>query len=90
MLPRSGITIQLALARERNGPPEHRLAWPPRLRRDEVAGPVEGVAPRIGFAGRFGRLGAFRASLWVYFGRRHPTAAQVARANAELRTAKLP
>lgn len=86
----NGIAIELLISREPDAPPEKALAWPPRLKARDVTGPAEGVPRRIGVASRAGRLGAYRGALWVYFGRRHPTAAQLARANSELRSAKLP
>lgn len=86
----NGIAIQIIVSHDTNAPPENELTWPPRLKARDVTGPTEGVPRRIGLASRFGRLGAYRGALWVYFGRRHPTASQLARANAELRSAKLP
>jgi hypothetical protein len=89
-LPRDGIAIQLMLAREQPRVRERRLAWPPKLNPRDVVGPLEGTGDRIGGVMRFGRLNGFAASLWVFFGRRHATARQLARANVELRSAKLP
>jgi hypothetical protein len=88
-LPRDGIAIHLTLSRE-GGTMLKRLFWPPRLRPRDVVGPIEGGPERIGFVGRFGRVGHSDAYLYVFFGRRRPTLAQVARANAELRSARLP
>jgi len=51
---------------------------------------LEGGPERIGLYQQFGRLRGSNASLWVLFGRRHPSARQVARAEAELRSAILP
>lgn len=89
-LPADGIAIQLQLARDSRSPPETTMPWPPKIKPREVIGPFEGAPKRIGLAARSGRLAGFRGSLWVYFGRRHPTASQLARANAELKSAKLP
>ena len=88
-LPRSGIVIYLLLGAERSLP-RRELRWPPRLRASTVVSPVEGHSSWIGFYGRGGRLRGFSAQLFVYFGRPHPGVRQVARANAELRTAQLP
>jgi hypothetical protein len=85
-----GVAIQLTLARERRPYFAHALAWPPRIRRSDVKGPIEGGPERIGSVQKFGRLDGFDAYLYLFFGRRHPSAAQLARANAELRSAKLP
>lgn len=88
-LPPSGIVIYLLLGSEARLP-RHRLRWPPLLRAADITGPVEGTPGRIGYFGRGGRLHGFTAQLFVYFGRRHPTQRQLARARAELRTARLP
>jgi hypothetical protein len=89
-LPRDGIVVQLMLSRETTRVRERPLAWPSTIRRGDVVGPLEGTGDRIGGVMRFGRLHGFNASLWVFFGRRHPSAEQVARANRELRLARLP
>lgn len=88
VLPASGISIQLLLGRPQSKGPA--LAWPPRLHRRDVVGPIEGGPARIGSVQKFGRLQSFDAYLNVFFGRRHPTATQLARANGELASAKLP
>lgn len=83
-LPRDGIVIQLVNAQE--SPSRLRPGnWPPRIAAGD--GPVEGVSARVSEYGTWGRTGATEWWLYVWFGRRHPTAAQLARANAELRTA---
>jgi hypothetical protein len=88
VLPPSGIVIQLSKARER---PEYgqRGSWPPRLRAAQVTGPFEGEPARFGVIQLMvrSREGVER-SLFVWFGRAHPTRRQLARANAELRTAR--
>jgi hypothetical protein len=86
---RDGIVIYLSLARERFRYP-NALRWPPRIRAGEVLSPIEGHAPRFGLFSRSGRLRGLSAALYVWFGRPHPTARQLARAEAELRTARLP
>jgi hypothetical protein len=84
----NGIGIFLLLGRERHSAARS-LAWPPQLRSKE-AGRFEGVPSRIGTIARGGDLNGFPAQLFVYFGRPHPTPRQLARAEAELATARLP
>ena len=82
-LPRDGIVIQLSYGRER--PSRTPLApWPPRI--VPHPGPFDGVPARLSLFGKSGRTGATEWSLYVWFGRRHPTPDQIARATAELRT----
>ena len=88
-LPRDGVAMQLVLARERPRSWQHPLRWPPRLHAKET-GNFEGLPTRIGTIQRAGRLHGFYASLVVFFGRQHPTLRQLARAEAELTTARLP
>ena len=87
-LPPSGIVIQLTNGRERPayGP---RGSWPPRLRASQVVGPFEGEPPRFSVIqlARRTRDGV-EHFLFVWFGRAHPTRHQLARANAELSTAR--
>jgi hypothetical protein len=88
-LPPSGIVIQLTDARER--PPfRRRGSWPPQLRAQNVLhGPFESVPARISMIYRGVRSGdGVEHFLYVWFGREHPTASQLARANAELRTVR--
>jgi hypothetical protein len=86
-LPASGIVIQLLNARERPS----RIAlgkWPVRIRRADVTAGGEGVPRRFGAVQRAVRSGGVEHLLYVWFGRAHPTRRQLARANAELRTAR--
>jgi hypothetical protein len=86
-LPAGGIVIQLTNSRER--PSRVRQGtWPPRIRARDVTGPFEGEPPRYGVFQFSVRTGTTERSLFVWFGRRHPTAHQLARANAELRTVR--
>ena len=87
-LPARGIAIFLLLAGETHLP-TNQLTWPPTIHARDV-GSFEGVPTRIGTFQASGRLGRFGAQLYVYFGRRHPTRQQLARAQAELATAKVP
>jgi hypothetical protein len=89
-LPPGGVAIALMVGREQRPPRRHVLRWPPRLRPGSIVGPLEGVPKRFGAYEAFGSLNGFDASLWVFFGRRHPTRSQLARAEAELRSARLP
>jgi hypothetical protein len=86
-LPAGGIVIQLVDARERPA----RIApgkWPVRIRRSEVGAGGEGVPRRFGAVQRAVRSAGVEHLLYVWFGRAHPTRAQLARANAELRTVR--
>ena len=89
-LPPDGIVIQLTDARERPAYGQ-RGSWPTQIRASEViGGPFESV-PRtsLSYAQRVVR-GPHNVEhfLFVWFGRPHPTAQQLARANAELRTVR--
>jgi hypothetical protein len=84
-LPSGGIVIQLTKAREQ--PPRAQVGgWPPRIRTRDVQAGFEGVSRRYGVFQLFVRTGHLERSLFVWFGRAHPTRSQIARANAELRT----
>ena len=86
-LPPSGIVIQLTKAREE--PPRARVAsWPPSIRKRDLSAGFEGVSSRYGVFQLFVRAGHLERYLFVWFGRAHPTQRQLARANAELRTAR--
>lgn len=87
-MPSSGIVIQLTNGRERpaRGP---RGSWPPRLRASQVVSPFEGAPARIGVIQLSARTqDGVEHSLFVWFGRAHPTRRQLARASGELRTAR--
>jgi hypothetical protein len=83
-LPPGGIVVQVTNGRER--PAYGRLgSWPPRIRASQVVGPFEGEPPRFGVAQVEVRTrDGVEHSLFVSFGRAHPTPRQLARANAEL------
>jgi hypothetical protein len=89
-LPRNGVVIQLMLGRDRKPYFARALRWPARGRAGAGQGPIEGGPQRIGSVQLSGRLDGSDAYLFVFFGRRDPTARQLARANAELRSATLP
>jgi hypothetical protein len=87
-LPPSGIAIVLTL----EPPVRHarrEMPSPPRIG-GRVGGPFELAPSRVGGFVTGGRLHGFDVSLWVFFGRRHPSRRQIARAEAELRSARLP
>ena len=86
-LPPDGIVIQELNGRERPAKIGTR-PWPPRIRARDVVGPFEGEPPRYGVFQYTARTGTTERSLFVWFGRRHPTRRQLARANAELRTVR--
>ncbi|HEU5245167.1 MAG TPA: hypothetical protein VFU33_12260 [Gaiellaceae bacterium] len=84
-----GILIQLGNYRAEHPPQASPGTWPPRIRRkDLIAGGGEGVPRHISFGEWFIRRRGIEHYLWVWFGRIHPTRRQLARANAELRTAR--
>jgi len=85
-LPPGGIVIQIVYARER--PDRAQVgSWPPHIRARDVSAGFEGEPDRYGVFQTFIRTGHLERSLFVWFGRPHPTRRQLARANAELRTA---
>jgi hypothetical protein len=86
-LPRDGIVIQLTVARERplHGTPG---PWPVRLRRADVEAGFEGVPARYGVAQLERTSGGVEHVVWVWFGRAHPTAEQLARANEQLQSVR--
>ena len=87
-LPGDGIAMTLVVGR---GPhaPKRTLRWPPRLRPGDARN-LEGLPARIGVIQGAGLVHGFTTYLFVFFGRRTPTSAQVARAQAELAAVELP
>jgi hypothetical protein len=87
-LPPDGIVIQASISLERprrlHGP-----SWPPRIDPAAISN-FEGLPWRIGVFQATARVGRFDVLVMVFFGRPHPTPAQVARAQAELTGARLP
>jgi hypothetical protein len=85
-LPPDGIVIQLT--NYRDNLPARRPStgpWPPRIRARDVGAGFEGEPETQGSFQYLVRTGTTSRYLFVWFGRAHPTARQVARANAELR-----
>jgi hypothetical protein len=89
-LPANGVAIQVSLIREHPVVAKEVVAWPPQVRATDLVSPFEGLPPRIGVYRRFARVGSYEVYVLVLFGRNRPGAAQIARANTQLRTAKLP
>jgi len=89
-LPAGGVAIQVTLIRENPVVAKETLAWPPQIRVADLVSPFEGLPPRIGVYRKFARVGSREVFIVVLFGQARPTASQIARATAELRTAKLP
>ena len=88
-LPPGGILIQLGNHRTERPPQARPGKWPPRIRRKRlIAGGGEGIPRGVSFGEWFIRRRGIEHYLWVWFGRVHPTRHQLARANAELRTAR--
>ena len=83
-LPPGGIVIQLTVATEPrlHGPA---VRWPTRLAARDVSAGFEGVPPRYGVVQQLTHTGRIEHLLWVWFGRAHPSRAQLAAANAQLR-----
>jgi hypothetical protein len=86
-LPPDGIVLQLGTSREasRYAPPRQR--WPYAIRRRDVYTGGEGIPPRFAAVQRYFRVGRLDVMLWAFFGRAHPTDAQLGRANRMLRRA---
>jgi hypothetical protein len=86
-LPPGGVVIKLVNFRIGDTHPPPQL-WPSRVRASDVNPVRAGPAGQPSFlAMRAGQSGGIDWSLLVWFGQAHPTAHQLARANAELRTA---
>jgi hypothetical protein len=87
-LPPDGIALQVDVAVEHPLVAGRAPVWPPTIRAHDIGG-FEGVPARVGVYQRFARFGRVEAYVWAFFGRSHPTAGQLAAANAELRTVLL-
>jgi len=84
-----GIVIQLGNFWAEHPPQASPGEWPPQIRRkDVIRGGSEGIPGQVGYAQWFTRSRGIEHYLWVWFGRSHPTRRQLARANAELQTAR--
>jgi hypothetical protein len=87
-LPPSGIAIQVSFGRGKSPSWVKPMSWPPRLR--PITAGFEGLPGRIGVVQLIGRVHGYETAVWVFFGRPRPTRLQIARARAELATARLP
>jgi hypothetical protein len=87
-LPRDGIVIQLTDARERP-PYGTRGSWPTQIHASQVINGGEGTPARISYAQLVVRSPKdVEHFLFVWFGSPHPSAQQLAHANAELQTVR--
>jgi hypothetical protein len=89
-LPPDGIALQVGFSIEHPPVGERTASWPPAIRPRDVGGGFEGVSSRYGVFQLAARFSAVDGYVWAFFGRAHPTPAQLARANAELRTIAAP
>jgi hypothetical protein len=85
-LPPDGIVLQVGLSEEHPLVGRRAGAWPPTIGAGNLSG-IEGVSGRYGVFQLFARYGQRDSYVWAFFGRARPTRAQLAAANAELRTA---
>jgi hypothetical protein len=88
-LPPDGIVIHVSIGLEQPRRLQG-LPWPPKIDPAAIAAPFEGLPGRIGVFQASNRAGPFDVGVMIFFGRPHPTRAQVARAQAELSAARLP
>jgi hypothetical protein len=89
-LPPGGIAIQVSLVREIPLTATETTTWPLRVRRADVVSPFEGLPARISAYRLFAQVKRYEVYALVLFGRSTPTAAQIAAANTQLRSARLP
>jgi hypothetical protein len=85
-----GIVIQLSVSFERPRRSPTEPHWPIRIERALIASPFEGLPARIGVFQQIARSGPFDVGVFVFFGRSRPTARQLALAESELRSVRLP
>ena len=81
-LPPNGVVIQLSTLRERVSSSVD--DWPPRIRSRDVKAGFEGVPYRYGVFQVSVRNRRAERAVYVWFGRAHPSPAQIRAANAEL------
>lgn len=89
-LPPNGIAIQVSLLREIPLTARETVTWPLHVRASDVVTPFEGLPARIGAYRLFAQVKRYEVYALVLFGRGKPTARQIAAANVQLRTARLP
>ena len=88
-LPPDGIALQVTAAIEHPPVAARASSWPPTIRAGDVTAGLEGISARYGVYQRLARFGKTEAYVWAFFGRAHPTRAQLAEANAALRTVRV-
>jgi hypothetical protein len=86
---RDDIAIQIDVAREHPQRAQSTFTWPARIKPGQVVAGFEGLPPRISTWQGQTRIGKREVSVFVLFGRPHPTERQLQRANAELRRVRL-
>ena len=91
VLPRDGIVLQVNVSvRATAHTARPAGAWPPRIPRQETSRWHRGSPRHVdGVYQLFARVGRIETYVWAFFGRAHPTAQQLAAANAELTTIQL-
>ena len=89
-LPADGVAIQISLLREIPLTATETATWPLRVRRADVVAPFEGLPARVSAYRLFAQVNRYEVYALVLFGRSKPTAVQLAAANLQLRTARLP
>jgi hypothetical protein len=87
-LPPDGIILQISISLEHPSAGRNLENWPPTILRSNLSG-IEGVPSRYGVFQRAGRYAGRSLYVWAFFGRAHPTTAQLTKANVELRTVEL-
>jgi len=88
-LPADGIILQVTGAVERPLVARRTPSWPATIRAQDVSAGFESVSHRYGVYQLFARFGRVEAYVWAFFGRAHPTAAQLAATNPTLQTVRL-
>lgn len=89
-LSRDGVALQIEVSVEHPLRTHAEIVSPPTITAGQVAAGFEGLPRTRGVYQRFGNLGRKEVYVWAFFGRSHPTSAQLAAANAELRTLHFP
>lgn len=89
VVPADGVAIHVTVGVERPARLARAVAWPPTVRAADVHAPLEGAPTRIGAWELSGHVGAVDVFVNVFFGRPHPSRAQLASAKAELARARL-
>jgi hypothetical protein len=88
VLPADGTILEVDVSAGGRSVPHTAGVWPPTVHARDVGG-LEGIPPRNGVYQHFGTYDRVEAYVFAFFGRAHPTAAQLAAANAEIATVRL-